>query len=188
MKTLVLVRHCQSDWNAIKRLSGQDDTARLNELGQDQAIKLGIKLAKMSTKFSHFICSDLERAQETASYICKQINIPILVDKRLREVHLGSLDGKTREEIEAMPAGKSLLDSLHKKYDFREFGGEDSAAVLERHRESVTEALGNCLKDQAIIVVGHGSALRTLLRHYFPDRDLHSQGGYDVVALGDDGK
>lgn len=183
MKTLILVRHCQSDWNAIKRLSGQDNSARLNEIGEDQAIKLGIELAGTSAQFSRIVCSDLARACETASYISEQLDIDIKVEPRFREVHLGSLDGKTREEIESMPNGKSLLDSLHGEYDFREFGGEDRATVLERHLRGVEETLKRCLDGCTIVIVGHGSSLRTLLRHFHPDRDLHAQGGYDTILI-----
>ncbi|QQR60973.1 histidine phosphatase family protein [Candidatus Uhrbacteria bacterium] len=183
MKTLILVRHCQSDWNAIKRLSGQDDTARLNEEGKGQAIKLGMQLLAATSEFSHIVCSDLERAQQTAHFLREALNVPILTEPRFREVHLGSLDGKTREEILSTDRGRELLDSLHRAYDFREFGGECSDTVLDRHLKAVEEALKSCPDGCTMVVVGHGSSLRTLLRHYHPDRDLHAQGGYDSVLI-----
>lgn len=191
--TLILVRHCQSDWNAEFRLSGQDNTARLSPQGWDQARALAAKLMtdgllkEFGRRGIHIVSSDSTRALETASVIAQEFRRPIHVDKRWREVALGSLDGKLRKEIMDMPRGAQLLGELHDVdlgYDNREFGGECSNDVRERQRQAMREAINWKPENTAIIVVGHGSALRTLLHNLVGRKQIfHEQGGFNRVDL-----
>lgn len=193
-RTLILVRHCQSDWNAVKRLSGQDNTARLTDKGRQQAHDLASSLTGVGEpSYGAIFSSDLTRALETAAILSERMLLPIRVDSRFREVGLGDLDGKTREEVHRLANGERHLASLREdNYDFTAYRGEHRESVLVRHQVGVNTAmtvlaLGSAelaLKtDLLAIVVGHGSALRTLLNHYKPGSKLHEQGGYDLVEL-----
>lgn len=188
-RMLVLVRHCKSDWNAELRLSGHDNTARLTEKGWSQVRDM-VSVFKESFPLkivdsALIVSSDLTRALGTASVFAQELRYPFFhVDKRLREVHLGNLDGKLREEIKQMPNGNALLASLREgKYDFRSFNGEDEASVLARQVEVIRDILCLPPSDKIIVAIGHGFALQTLLRYYTPNRKLHEQGGYDYLNI-----
>ena len=68
MSRLLIVRHGQSEWNALGRWQGQADPP-LTDLGANQA--------KMATKklglFDSIVSSPLERAKNTASIISETI-------------------------------------------------------------------------------------------------------------------
>jgi broad specificity phosphatase PhoE len=191
-RTLILVRHCQSDWNAVKRLSGQDNTARLTDQGRMQAYALANTLSHVESSKVIF-SSDLTRTLETSAILSEILSAQILVDRRFREVGLGDLDGKTREEVHALPNGEQHLASLREdNYDFTAYRGENRDMVLLRHLKGIEGIFtrlegrfGRIADSIDIIVVGHGSALRTLLNHYKPASKLHEQGGYDLVELPD---
>ncbi len=191
---LILVRHCQSDWNVSNRLSGMDNTPRLTEAGRGQARSLASSLVGVGEP-SHgaIFSSDLTRALETSSILSEALLLPIHVDPRFREVGLGDLDGKTREEIHQLPDGEQHLASLRENnYDFTSYRGENREAVLLRHKMGIGAAMNRLALNRAIsapdftaIIVGHGSALRTLLNYYRPGSKLHEQGGYDLIELRD---
>lgn len=184
-RTLIIVRHCQSDWNAEGRLSGQDDTARLTTKGEDQALALAMQLIKFP--IASITCSGLIRTLQTADLLTPPFQVPtIQVDRRWCEVGLGELDGKLRTEVESLPNGADLLASLRGDYDFRRFGGEDRETVLQRQLLARDEIFRRHPEDSVALVVGHGSALRTFLRHFHPEHEFHQQGGYNIVEFESD--
>lgn len=193
-RTLVLVRHCESDWNVLRRLSGQNNTPRLTEKGREQARSLAetIEDTGVTSRPSHItiFSSHLTRALETASGVSQCLDIPIRIEHRFREVGIGTLEGKTNEEVYALPDGKRLLDE--DDYDFSPFGGESWKSVLLRQLDGVNHAMtrlgsNNLIHQPALdliaIVVGHGGSLDTLLNHYKPGSKLHEQGGCDLIEL-----
>ena len=63
---MLLVRHGQSEWNAVKRWQGIADSP-LTRLGRRQALAIGRSLASADgVEFSAVASSDLSRASETA--------------------------------------------------------------------------------------------------------------------------
>ena len=61
---LILIRHGETAWNAERRLQGHLDVA-LNATGLQQAQALAAALK--SEKLDVIVCSDLQRAQQTAA-------------------------------------------------------------------------------------------------------------------------
>lgn len=65
MKTLVLIRHANSNW-------GADDLNRsLSDLGKEESSKMARILALQQVEPDLFICSPAQRARETAAYFLK---------------------------------------------------------------------------------------------------------------------
>jgi probable phosphoglycerate mutase len=63
---ILLIRHGETDWNAVKRLQGHFDIA-LNAEGERQAAALGQAL--LAEPLDVIIASDLQRAMQTAQAI-----------------------------------------------------------------------------------------------------------------------
>src|SRR3954452_11777953 len=81
MARLLLVRHGQSEWNAVGRWQGQADPP-LTELGRAQARAAARAIGELDAVFS----SDLRRARETAEVIAECIGVgPVISDAGLRE-------------------------------------------------------------------------------------------------------
>ena len=66
MKRLFLVRHGESEWNAVRRLQGQADIS-LSAKGEAQATALASTVAQLAP--DRVVTSDLRRAYQTASLL-----------------------------------------------------------------------------------------------------------------------
>ena len=122
----------------------------------------GIKQAKktsfeISPGFSEIYCSDFIRCKQTAKIINQKLNLSIKYDARLRERYLGSLVGKSWNEI-----GSDLKEiDKNQKYDYRPFGGESVEDVRKRLFACIDDMRRN-KKDGKILVVTHGGIIRLL--------------------------
>ena len=92
---LTLVRHGETEWNAAGRIQGHLDIP-LSVIGFAQSAAIGQRLG--GEAFDAILSSDLERALQTARPIVRHPGQTILRDARLRERHLGVLQGLTGEE------------------------------------------------------------------------------------------
>ena len=95
---LVLWRHGETDYNAAGRMQGHLDSA-LTPVGWNQARFAVPALARFSPDL--VIASDLRRATDTATVLTDAIGVPLRIDKRLRETHLGEWQGLTGAEVDA---------------------------------------------------------------------------------------
>ncbi|HEX7954762.1 MAG TPA: histidine phosphatase family protein, partial [Burkholderiales bacterium] len=92
---LIRVRHGETDWNVEGRIQGHQDIA-LNELGLAQADAVGRRLR--DERFVVIYSSDLVRAYRTATPVVARPETDIVREPRLRERHLGVLQGLTGAE------------------------------------------------------------------------------------------
>ncbi|MEY2406219.1 MAG: glucosyl-3-phosphoglycerate phosphatase, partial [Acidimicrobiaceae bacterium] len=82
---ILLVRHGQSEWNALGRWQGQADPP-LSDLGRLQAHAAAHALGAVGAVFA----SDLVRAAETAAIIAAELGVgPVVIDADLRERDAG---------------------------------------------------------------------------------------------------
>ena len=93
---IVIVRHGQTEWNIRGIRQGYLDSP-LTARGMAQAKALAQRLAR--EKFTALYSSDLGRAVQTAQEIADVTGHTIVTDARLRERHLGILQGLNAEEI-----------------------------------------------------------------------------------------
>ena len=90
-----LVRHGQSEWNVLRLTQGQTPHPALTELGRKQAAMAAETLAlDLAGRPLRLLTSDLVRAVETARIIGDRLGVEPVPDERLREQHLGSLQGQ----------------------------------------------------------------------------------------------
>ena len=102
IRRLVMLRHGQTEYNAGSRMQGQLDT-ELSDLGRDQAVAAAEVLAKRQPLV--IVSSDLRRALDTAVALGERAGMPVLVDTRLRETHLGDWQGMTHRRGRCRGAG-----------------------------------------------------------------------------------
>src|SRR5215216_4925613 len=83
MKTLILVRHAKSSWDAV----GLEDFERpLNERGKEDAPAMGKRLKDRKIEIDIFISSPAKRALKTARYFAKEYGVEkkeIVVENKL---------------------------------------------------------------------------------------------------------
>jgi broad specificity phosphatase PhoE len=149
-RSLVLVRHGESSWNAERRLQGQAE-APLSELGRDQARALARPLAALGTFGA--VASDLSRARDTAALAGHPG--PEL-DARWRERGLGEWTGLLEDEL---PDG--CLRAFREDDEVPP-SGEAWAAFEARVGAAIEDldARGGCW-----LVFTHGGCVRAAVAH-----------------------
>lgn len=94
MTELILIRHGETDWNRELRFQGYVDVP-LNAVGQEQARRLGVRLASEATHL--LVCRDLTRTRQTTLPISEHSLHPFarspMLELTLREQNFGVVDG-----------------------------------------------------------------------------------------------
>ena len=93
----MLTRHGQTAWNEIRKVQGHSDTELTPEgIRQAELLARNCPLEKISAIYS----SDLIRAKTTAEILAKKFNLQVQLEKNLREINFGDLEGKTLADFE----------------------------------------------------------------------------------------
>ncbi len=150
---VLLVRHGQSEWNAIGRWQGQADPP-LSDLGRRQAREAARAIGAVDAIWA----SDLQRAAETAAIISSDLGVgPVVLEPDLRERDAGEYSGLTRSEIEERFPG--YLEARK-----RPPGWEPDEHLLARALRVVHE-IARAVPGGDVLAVTHGGLVYTLEDH-----------------------
>lgn len=152
---LLLVRHGETEWNALGKFQGCKDIALSAE---------GIYQAKLlKEKFEHsFDCiytSPLKRALDTANVICSDINIKPEIENSLREINFGEWEGLSLKEI------RELYPENFIKWKTDEVtaplcGGDLSLKMASIRAKEAILRIVNENKNKKIMIVCHGGIIK----------------------------
>ncbi|MGB3338157.1 MAG: histidine phosphatase family protein [Devosia sp.] len=152
MKRLLLVRHGESEWNAVRRLQGQADIG-LSLRGEAQALALAPTIAQLVPDI--VITSDLRRARRTAELLG-------YADARghaaLREVDVGEWTGL---EIARLMSDQPEAYREWRAGTFAPPGGEVWTDFSNRTVAATRAAFESA---DRLLVVCHGGVVRALLQ------------------------
>lgn len=164
MTRILLIRHGETAWNAVRRLQGHIDIP-LNPTGERQAQALAQALA--GEPLDAIVSSDLGRAMQTAQAVAAHhAHLPLHTDPGLRERGYGAFEGLLYTEIaERYPV------------EFAEWQARDVDAVMpagDRVAESFRQFYQRCqdgiarwaarYPQQTIVIVAHGGVLECAYR------------------------
>lgn len=159
---LIVLRHGRTEWNASGRFQGQADIA-LDERGLAQAEQVAPVLAELAP--SAIFSSDLARARQTAAPLSRATGLPVALDPRLREIHVGSWEGLTIDEMLGQ-----VDDDLKRAYlageDVRRSPTGETVAEVGERAGVALEEIGLAAPDgSTVVVVMHGLAARAGVCH-----------------------
>jgi probable phosphoglycerate mutase len=160
---IILIRHGETAWNAVRRLQGHIDIP-LSEVGQRQALALGRALA--AERIDAIYSSDLGRALQTAQAVAAHHPLELRTDPALRERAYGVFEGLLYTEIaERYPV------------EFAEWQARDVDSIMphgERFAESFRQFYDRCTgaiarlaaewQGKTITIVAHGGVLECAYR------------------------
>jgi glucosyl-3-phosphoglycerate phosphatase len=155
-RTLVLLRHGETEWNAVERAQGHADVP-LNAVGHAQAEAVAGALAGFDPV--RLWSSDLARAMETAEHVAAATGLPIEPDPRLREYDVGRRSGLTLDEFAATYPD---VFASWKRGDgrLRVPGEEGTDQVRDRIVPALSDCLGALEPGTTGIAVLHGACLK----------------------------
>ncbi|WP_419929797.1 histidine phosphatase family protein [Candidatus Poriferisocius sp.] len=174
MASLLLIRHGQSEWNALRRWQGQADPP-LSELGRQQAAAAAARIDPVDV----VAASTLQRSRVSAEIIAEimdcdpPIPMPELIERDVRE-----FSGLTREQIEKQFPG--FLENGR-----RPPGWEQDDALLDRVLAGL-KRLADLVGGRTAVVVTHGGVIYSLEDHLGcpPERVTNMSGRWVTVANG----
>jgi broad specificity phosphatase PhoE len=150
VRRFLLVRHGESEWNAIGRWQGQADPP-LSARGREQAWLAAQRIGAVDA----IVASSLRRAFDTARIISEAIGVgPVVLEPDLMERHAGEWEGLTRAEIEAQWPG--YLDAKR-----RPPGYELDEPLLERVHAGLARIRAEVPGDD-LLVLTHGGVINAL--------------------------
>ncbi len=190
--TLILLRHGESEWNALNLFTGWVDV-NLSEKGETEAKRGGelLKAAGVLPDVLH--TSLLRRAIRTAQIAldaCDRHWIPVSRSWRLNERHYGALQGKDKKQtLEAY--GEEQFQLWRRSYDVPPPAIDPNDKYAQTHDPRYADIAGKelpateCLKDvvarmipywessivpdlkagKVVLVTAHGNSLRALVKH-----------------------
>ncbi len=162
-RTLVLLRHGQTAWNAEGRAQGHIDVP-LDAVGRAQAAAVAPLMAALSPVYVR--SSDLVRAAETAEVVAAACRLAVVRDPRLREYDVGERAGLTMAEFAVkLPDSHALWVAAGGWSDNAGAvpGSESTPDVLARTVPALRSALSDLGSGEIGVVVGHGAALRATI-------------------------
>ena len=188
--TLVLLRHGESDWNALNLFTGWVDVG-LTEKGRAEAVRSGELLTEHDLLPDVLYTSLLRRAITTAHLAldtADRLWIPVRRSWRLNERHYGALQGLNKAETKER-YGEEQFMAWRRSYDTPpppiEKGSEFSQDTDPRYANIAGGPLTECLADvvarflpyftdvivpelrtgKNVLIVAHGNSLRALVKH-----------------------
>ncbi|UXA18646.1 phosphoglyceromutase [Mycobacterium sp. SMC-4] len=201
--TLILLRHGQSEWNALNLFTGWVDVD-LTEEGRAEATRAGELLAQQDRQPDVVYTSLLRRAITTANIALDKADrhwIPVHRDWRLNERHYGALQGLDKAETKAKYGDEQFM-AWRRSYDTPppaiEIGSTFSQDSDPRYADVPGgPPLTECLKDvverfvpyytetivpdlqagKTVLIAAHGNSLRALVKY------LDGMSDDDVVGL-----
>lgn len=175
MAYLALVRHGQSEWNALGLWTGWTDVA-LSEKGHQDAKDAGEALKDITFNLGY--TSALRRAQQTLddiTVILKQ-NFPIIKNQALNERDYGDLTGKNKWKIKEEYGEEQFL-KWRRGWDDPLPKGESLKDVYTRVVPYYEQEISPHLKEgKNVIIAAHGNSLRALVKYLenVSDKDIPS--------------
>ncbi|MEC4722520.1 histidine phosphatase family protein [Noviherbaspirillum sp. CPCC 100848] len=178
MTEILLIRHGETAWNAIKRLQGHLDIP-LNAEGERQAAALGRSLA--SARLDAVFSSDLQRARQTAAAIAGHHGLPVRSDAGLRERCYGAFEGMLYAEI-SKRYPQSFAAWKARDIDARFPPGVHVAETMREFAARTIDAIKRIAGDgrhQRIAMVAHGGVLECAYRAA-QNMDFAQERSFDI--------
>jgi phosphoserine phosphatase len=159
--TLYLLRHGESELNAVRIFAGPSVDPRLSLVGLQEAIDQAKSLENV--RFAAIYSSPLLRARQTADIVAQGRRQPVLVDERLMEVNLGFLDGKYIDDPVNQAAYREVISAWEAGDLTARFASGESLAEVEARFTSFLESLYGHAYEAPVLLVAHGVLYMTVL-------------------------
>ena len=175
---LILIRHGQSEWNALNQFTGWKDPD-LTAKGIEEAHNAGKIIKDLKINFDLVFTSALVRAQNTAEIILEEINqsLSTIKDQALNERNYGDLAGLNKDDARKR-WGDEQVHIWRRSYDIPPPGGESLKDTGERVLPFfMKEILPHVCEGKNVLVAAHGNSLRSLIKF------LDNISDEDIVKL-----
>lgn len=180
MTKVYLIRHAEAEGNYYRRIQGHWDggiTAR----GRKQIAALAERMKNV--QLDALYSSDLTRTMLTAGAVQKYHDLPLVTDKRLREVYMGRWEGISWGDSSYYEPEQYYNFSSHP--DLWNVGDNELWPDLQNRLYSAIADIAARHDGQTIAIVSHGTAIRALMCKIWnvDSKDIHTVKHGDNTAV-----
>lgn len=175
---ITFLRHGETEHNAEGRWQGHA-AGRLSELGREQAVLVGERLAGRA--FDRVIVSDLERTRQTAALA----GFNATPDEVWREIDVGDWAGRPHTEVAESDGG--ALSAMRRGEDVKLGGGESVRQFTARVKEAFDDLASAMEEDERVLVITHGGVIWALAASHwglpFPNPKMSSVSNTSLTTF-----
>ena len=167
MVKILVVRHGFSQSNLDGTFTGHID-APLTDLGLKQG-KLVSDYIYKNYKIDAIYSSDLSRATDTARPIAEVLQLPINLEKDLREINAGDWQGRKMAEIRRDYPEEFIkwMSSL----DDEDFGDKESRYKLRNRSIKVFEKIAEENEGKTVLIATHYGVIKSIQQMWLPEEE-----------------
>ncbi len=164
-RTLVIVRHGQSEWNLLNLFTGWRDVD-LSPKGIEEARAAGGRLKAKGLRFGIAFTSALKRAQRTLDIMLEELGqtgLQTFEDQALNERDYGDLSGLNKDDARKK-WGEEQVHVWRRSYAMAPPGGEslrDTGARVWPYY--LHEIQPHVMRAEQVLISAHGNSLRALI-------------------------
>ena len=172
---LLLARHGETDWNAMKIIQGHQDRP-LNFTGFEQRKNLFFLLNPVS--LNRIVCSTLQRTIQTAMPISIEKNMQLEKKPELNEVKLGIFEGQHKEQFSDEFSRNCYQSFLNDEVNIALPGGGESLIMVDKRVRNLVKSIMDTVATSGhVLVVGHRNVNKMIIKNLL---DLSMEEGYEV--------
>jgi 2,3-bisphosphoglycerate-dependent phosphoglycerate mutase len=180
MALLILVRHGETTWNALDRLTGTADIS-ISKVGRKQAQRTAKLIHPYAPTLSYV--SSLKRTRQTFNEIASLLPPPklsLITTDQLNERDCGDYTGYAKENLKEL-IGKEEITLLESDWCYTPPNGE---SLMDVHERVISFFNGNVVPDlrqnKDVLIVSHYNPMR-LLMGYLEGLPLQQRGNVQVA-------
>jgi probable phosphomutase (TIGR03848 family) len=159
MTTVLLIRHGRTTANSSGVLAGWTPGVSLDEVGQQQASRLAVRLS--SVTLAAVVTSPLERCRETTALLTRADTPEPQTDDRVGECHYGDWTGRALKDLAKDPLWK-VVQAHPSAVTFPGTGGESLRAVQARGVDAIRDWNIQVGESATYAVVSHGDVIKAI--------------------------
>lgn len=169
VRSITLVRHGRTAYNAAHRLQGQIDIP-LDDIGRWQVERTGTALRELyvdrrpDVTGRLVVCSDLGRAMATAHAFADPLGLEVHPDARVRERSFGDWEGMSVTDLETRYPEDFRLWVENRGGEMR-YHAEPKKVVGKRGCEAIEDWASRAGEDTDLFVFSHGAWISQTLQH-----------------------
>lgn len=180
--TIYFVRHGETQYNVERRMQGFCDSP-LTKNGIEQAKSVGKGLSDISFKAAY--SSDSQRVLDTAKFAIGDRDIPITIDKRIKEMNFGVLESLLEAEIKTQYG--NILETLFDLSDLNTAApeGESYVQLFSRTNTAIEEIVKTHEKEGGnILIFSHGVTIGNYIMQLTKSNEypVHENCSISVVS------
>lgn len=162
---LIIIRHGESEWNALGKWTGHTDV-HLSKKGFEEAAMMGDCLKDI--RFDYAYISQQMRTKETIEGVLDasgQYDVPYEINANINERDYGDYTGKNKWEMK-IQVGEEQFQRIRRGWDEPVPNGETLKMVYKRALSAYrNDILPRLNKGENVLIVAHGNSIRALVKY-----------------------